>query len=349
MNFDLSAACATIPAADPSAAEAARTRHAGLAKPAGSLGVIEEIGIRLSGSGAQCPPRVPLQPTLLVAAGDHGVHVEAVSPWPQAITAIMAGVIADGRAASSVMAAGLGVDVIVLDVGCATPVTGHPSLRDVRVVDGTRNLRVEDAMTAEEALRCIEVGHDAAVDAIDAGADCILLGDMGIANTTVSSCLVAVMTGADAAAVVGRGTGIDDATLAAKTKVIEDALARLGGARDPLGVLAGVGGAEHACLVGVILAAAGRRIPVILDGVITNAAALVAVALAPAVVDHCIAGHRSVEPAASLAIEHLGLVPLVDLDLRLGEGTGALLALPMVQAAARVLTNMASLADLGFG
>lgn len=352
--FDAAALDALVGSIEPASEEhagLARSRHDGLAKPPGSLGMVEDVGVRLAGIQRACPPAVPSRPVLVVAAGDHGVHAEGVTPWPQAITAAMAGVIADGRAASSVMAEGFGVEVVVLDVGCADPVPADAGVRAVRVVDGTRNLRVEDALTPDECLAAIAAGHDAAIAAIQDGADLLLLGDMGIANTTASAALVGAFTGASADEVTGRGTGIDDATLDVKTKVVADALSRLGGARlgshrSPLEVLAAVGGAEHAALVGVVLAGASRRVPVVADGVITNAACLAAVALAPAAVDHLIAAHRSVEPGATIALDHLGLEPLLDLHLRLGEGTGALLAVPIIQAACRVLSRMASLEDL---
>ncbi len=363
-SFDLDAVLAAIRPGDDESAMLARARHQALAKPPGSLGRLEDVGVRLAAITRRVPPPVPERPFLLVAAGDHGVHAEGVTPWPQDITAMMAGVIAGGRAASTVLAAGYGVDWLVLDVGVAgeVPVNEAPDpdrpntagaptasrLRRARAVEGgTRNLRTTDAMTRDEALAALAAGHDAATEAIDGGADLLVLGDMGIANTTPSAALVAAFTGADPAEVTGRGTGIDDDTLARKARVVADALERIGPGRDPIGVLAGVGGAEHAALAGAVLAGARRRVPVLLDGVITNAAALVAHALAPAAADHLLAGHRSVEPGATAALAHLGLDPLVDLDLRLGEGSGALLAVPIVQGAARVLGSMASLADLG--
>lgn len=348
MTFDLSEIVSTITGADAAAMQAARDRHAGLAKPAGSLGALEELGIRLAGMHGTATPVPASRPHLIVAAGDHGVHADGVSPWPQAITSIMAGVIADGRAASTVMARGLGIKHTVLDVGCVMDPKPHERLVAARVVTGTRNLRTEDALTEAETLAAIAVGHDQATTVIANGADLLVLGDMGIANTTASACLVASCVGASAVDCTGRGTGVDDAVLAHKTMVVEQALDRVGVGRRPLELLAAFGGAEHAALVGVILAGASRRVPVVLDGVITDAAALIAVAVAPDAVDHLIAGHRSVERAATLALEHLGLRPLVELDLRLGEGSGALLAVPLVQAAARVLSEMASLADLGF-
>lgn len=334
---------------DEAAGEAARERHAGLAKPARSLGRLETLGARLASVSGLCPPPVPSAPALIVAAGDHGVHGEGVTPWPQAITAIMTGVIADGRAASSVMADQLGVRVAVLDAGVLDDVADRPALHRAGVLTGaTANLREADAMTRDEAAALVLAGAALAQQLLDDGADLLLTGDMGIANTTASAALVAAFTGASADEVTGRGTGIDDATLAVKAKVVDDALRRTDpSSRDALGALAGLGGAEHAALVGVILAGAAARVPVLLDGVIANAAALAAVALAPHTGGYLVAGHRSVEPGASRALAHLRLDPLVDLDLRLGEGTGALLAVPIVQCAARVLNDMATLADLG--
>jgi nicotinate-nucleotide--dimethylbenzimidazole phosphoribosyltransferase len=211
---------------------------------------------------------------------------------------------------------------------------------------GTRDLAVEPAMTRDEARAALEVGVRVAGDLIDGGAACLLTGDMGIANTTPSAALIAAFTGADPAAVTGRGTGVDDTTYARKVAVVTAALARHDLAdppsADPIGTLAAVGGLEHAALAGFVLAAAARRVPVIVDGVIAVSAALVAAALAPGAVDAMVAGHRSAEPGATVALAHLGLTPVLDLGLRLGEGTGAVLALPVVAAAVRVLHEVAT-------
>jgi nicotinate-nucleotide--dimethylbenzimidazole phosphoribosyltransferase len=205
-------------------------------------------------------------------------------------------------------------------------------------------------MTREEAVQALEVGISVATDLIAAGHRCLLTGDMGIANTTASAALIAAFTGAGAQAVTGRGTGIDDATHAHKVQVVSAALerhAQVVAAGDPIEVLAALGGLEHAAIAGYMLAAAAHRVPVVLDGVIAGAAALVAAALAPAVVDACVAGHRSAEPAHAIALDALGLVPLVDLGLRLGEGTGAVLALPLVRGAVAVLREMATFDSAG--
>jgi nicotinate-nucleotide--dimethylbenzimidazole phosphoribosyltransferase len=242
--------------------------------------------------------------------------------------------------------------VVVIDVGVATPTTPSPGLWSRRVRTGTRDLTVEPAMTPAEALAAVEVGIAVAADLVAAGADCLLTGDMGIANTTASAALIAAFTGADAAAVTGRGTGVDDATLAVKVDAVRRALARHADVAatsraEPLAALAALGGLEHAALAGFVLAGVALRVPVILDGVIAGSAALVAQALAPAAVHGWIAGHRSAEPGHAVALDALGLRPLVDLDLRLGEGTGAVLALPLVQAAARALRDMATFDSAG--
>jgi nicotinate-nucleotide--dimethylbenzimidazole phosphoribosyltransferase len=256
-----------------------------------------------------------------------------------------------GGAAVNALARQAGARVVVVDVGVATPldpgVAGAPALWERRVRPGTADLTVEPAMTTGEALAALEIGVDVANALVDEGADVLLTGDMGIANTTASAALIAAFTGADPADVTGRGTGVDDETLGRKVSAVRRGLARHELTRavalaDPVRALAAVGGLEHAALAGFVLGAAARRVPVILDGVIAGAAALVAIAMAPAASDACLAGHRSAEPGHRFALESLGLRPLVDLDLRLGEGTGAVLALPLVQAAAAALRDMAT-------
>jgi nicotinate-nucleotide--dimethylbenzimidazole phosphoribosyltransferase len=223
-----------------------------------------------------------------------------------------------------------------------------PGLLLRKIRRGTRDMTQEPAMTRDEALRAVEVGIEVARDLVAAGNRCLLTGDMGIANTTASAALIAAFTGSSPATVTGRGTGVDDETLARKVDVVERALAlHRPTAGDPVGVLAAVGGFEHAAIAGFLLGAAATRTPVVLDGVIACSAALVARALAPDCTAAMIAGHRSVEPGASIALDALGLTPLVDLDLRLGEGSGAVLALPLVQAAARVLRDVATFDSAG--
>ena len=341
-------AVAAVGPADADALAAARERHDRLTKPRGSLGALEEVGVRLAGLAGQCPPPLPAPATVAVFAADHGVHAQGVSPWPQEVTAQMVGNFLAGGAAVNALAAVAGADVVVVDVGVAGPLDPHPALLDRKVRAGTADLSTGPAMTRDEARQAVEVGIGVAHALVDAGARCLLTGDMGIANTTASAALVAAFTGAPAEEVTGRGTGVDDATLAHKASVVQAALdLHRPDAAEPLGVLAAVGGLEHAAIAGFLLGAAGRRVPVVLDGVIAVSAALVAAAFAPSVVDACTAGHRSVEPGASRALAHLGLRPLVDLELRLGEGTGAVLALPLVQGAAAVLRDMATFDSAG--
>lgn len=345
----LSDLLARVPPADPDAATDAEARLAALATPPGALGDLGALGVRLAGSTARCPPPTFEHATVVVAAGDHGVHAQGVSPWPQAITGLMATTVAEGRAGVSAIANAVGAEVVVLDVGIATELPDDVAVHDGRVVAGTRDATLEDALTREEATAALLAGALTAQRAVGEGTQLLVTGDLGIANTTASAVLVAACTGTDAAAATGRGTGIDDETLARKVAVVEQVLARLPADVDPLGLLAAVGGAEHAALVGVLLAGAANRVPVVLDGVIAGAAALVAQRLAPQVVDHLVAGHRSSEPGATLALAHLGLEPLLDLRMRLGEGSGALLAVPIVRAASAVLRDVATLADLGAG
>jgi nicotinate-nucleotide--dimethylbenzimidazole phosphoribosyltransferase len=292
---------------------------------------------------------VPERPAVVVAAADHGVHAQQVTPWTQQITTVMVEQFCAGTAAVNALASTVGASIIVLDVGCAVEPPDHPLLRKRRVRVGTDDLSVGPAMTRDDAARALLAGAGIAEELIGNGVDLLVAGDMGIANTTASACLIAAFTGSDAAQVTGRGAGIDDATLAHKRTVVGNALARHSpDPDDPLGVLASVGGLEHAALAGLICSAAVDRVPVVLDGVATNAAALAAVAMCPAAAGYLIAGHRSTEPGAHVALDSLGLTALLDLELRLGEGTGGLLAVPLITAAARTLADMATLADLGF-
>ena len=339
---------AAVPPLDAAAEAAARDRHARLIKPAGSLGRLEELGARLAAMAGRCPPPLPAAPAVLVAAGDHGVVAQGVTPWPQAITGAMVAAMAAGQAAVNAMAGVIGARLRLLDVGVAAAPAPHPLVLPANVRRGTADLAVEPAMSRQEAARALLAGADAAGELLDEGADLLVTGDMGIGNTTAAACLVAAFTGRLPAAVTGRGTGIDDATWELKVKVVERALARHDpDPADPIGALASVGGLEHAALAGLLLAGASRRVPVVLDGVNADVAALVACAISPRVAGFLVAGHRSVEPGASAALEHLGLSPLIDLELRLGEGTGALLAVPIVRCAAAVL-SMATFAEAGF-
>ena len=335
------------PADEPAMADA-RDLQARLTKPAGSLGALEDLSVRLAGLAGSCPPPLPEPAAIAVFAGDHGVHAQGVTPWPQEVTAQMVANFVAGGAVINAFARQVGASLMVVDVGVAIPLHGGDALLDANVRRGTRDLAVEAAMTVEEARAALEVGISVAGALVDGGAKCLITGDMGIANTTPAAALVAAFTGADAAAVTGRGTGIDDDTHARKIAVIAGALARHApDPRQPLATLAALGGLEHAALAGFILGAAERRVPVIIDGVIAGSAAVVAAAFAPDAVVAMVAGHRSVEPGAAVALAHLGLTPLLDLGMRLGEGTGAALALPIVAAAVRVLHDVATFDSAG--
>ncbi|WP_344651009.1 nicotinate-nucleotide--dimethylbenzimidazole phosphoribosyltransferase [Cryptosporangium japonicum] len=343
----LSSTVAAIRPADAAAAAQARDRQARMTKPAGSLGVLEDLSIRLAGLAGECPPPLPEPAAVAVFAGDHGVHAQGVTPWPQEVTGQMVANFLAGGAVVNAFAAQMGASVTVVDVGVAVPPAAGAGLLERNVRRGTRDMTVEPAMTRDEAVAAIEVGITVAQELVAAGHRALLTGDMGIANTTASAALVAAFTGADAAAVTGAGTGVDAETLARKTDVVRRALARHGRLTDPVEVLAAVGGLEHAAIAGFVLGAAAERVPVILDGVIAGSAALAAAALAPDCLDAVVAGHRSTEPGHGVALEHLGLTPLVDLSLRLGEGTGAVLALPIVQASVRALRDVATFDSAG--
>jgi nicotinate-nucleotide--dimethylbenzimidazole phosphoribosyltransferase len=331
-------------------ADLARARHATLVKPPGSLGELEELGARLAAIADVCPPPVPDRPAVVVAAADHGVHAQQVTPWPQEVTTIMVQQFCAGTAAVNAFARTVSAQVAVLDVGCATEPPDHPLLRKQRVRPGTADLTRGPAMSRDEAHQAFLAGAGMAEELIGNGVDLLVTGDMGIANTTASACLIAAFTGADAHEVTGRGSGIDDDMLVHKREVVAAALRHHDvSVGDPMGAVAAFGGLEHAALAGMMCSAAADRVPVVLDGVITNAAALVVAALSPASVDYLIGSHRSAEPGGAIALDHLKLPALLDLGLRLGEGTGGLLVVPLVQAAAHALAEMATLDELGLG
>ncbi|GGS91976.1 hypothetical protein GCM10010156_57810 [Planobispora rosea] len=368
---------AAIRPCDPEAVAEARAHQDRLTKPRGSLGVLEDVAVRLAGIAAVSPPPVPAPAALAIFAADHGVHAQGVSPWPQEVTQQMVGNFLAGGAVANAFANQVGATVRVVDVGVAADLPAAPGLAIRKVAYGTADLSQGPAMTREQAVAALEAGIETARELVAEGARCLVTGDMGIANTTASAALVCAFTGRDAAEVTGRGTGVDDETLARKIEVIRRALHVNGlireggstgagggsagadgtggggapgdgaGAVPGLEILAAVGGLEHAAIAGFILGGASLRVPVILDGVIAGSAALAAAALAPDALDHCVAGHRSAEPGHTVALAHLGLRPLVELELRLGEGTGGLLAHPLVCAAARVLHEVATFDSAG--
>ncbi len=326
--------------------EEARRHLDSLTKPPGSLGRLEELATRLAVLRGG-PPRVAA-PVIFTFAGDHGVAAEGVSAYPQVVTAQMVENFLRGGAAVNVLARQAGARVIVADLGVASPLAGGPGLVSRPVAPGTANMARGPAMTRAQAARAIETGAGLALEALDGGADLLGTGEMGIGNTTAASAITAALTGAAPARVTGRGTGVDDAALARKVDVVARALAvNAPDPRDGLDVLAKVGGFEIGGLVGVILAGAARRIPVVLDGFIAGAAALVAVALAPAARHALFASHRSAEPGHGAALARLGLEPYLDLELRLGEGTGAALFVHLARAAALVWSEMATFKSAG--
>ncbi|MFF9865759.1 nicotinate-nucleotide--dimethylbenzimidazole phosphoribosyltransferase [Streptomyces sp. NPDC013953] len=323
-------------------------RQKRMTKPAGALGMLEIISAQLSGLSRMCPPPIPEPAAVAIFAGDHGVHAQGVTAWPQEVTAQMVANFLGGGAVCNAFANQVGAEVCVIDVGVAGDLPATPGLLPRKVRPGTADFTTGPALTREEVLAAVEVGIETARDLVAAGNKALLTGEMGIANTTASAALISVYTDVDPAEVTGRGTGINDEMHARKVDVVRRALAlHQPDPADPLGVLAAVGGLEHAALVGFILGGASLRTPVVLDGVSAGAAALVARAIAPESLAACIAGHRSAEPGHVAALNKLGLRPLVDLDLRLGEGTGALLALPIVQSAARAMHEVATFDSAG--
>ena len=356
---------AAITPPDAEAMAAAAERQDRMTKPRGSLGVLEDVSVRLAGLAGSCPPPLPEPACVAVFAADHGVHAQGVSPWPQEVTAQMVANFLAGGAVVNAFAAQAGAEVTVVDVGVAADLEPVPGLLPRKIARGTADFTEGPAMTRDQAVAALVTGAEIARDLVAAGNRCLVTGDMGIANTTASAALICAFTGADPAEATGRGTGIDAVTYARKIEVVCRGLARhlpasvapartsapdspdSSGLADPVGVLAAFGGFEHAALAGFILGAAALRVPVILDGVIAGAAALAAVALAPDAVAACFAGHRSAEPGHAVTLSYLGLRPLVDLGLRLGEGTGAVLALPLVQSAARALRDVATFDSAG--
>jgi len=323
----------------------AQARQDMLTKPQGSLGRLEELSIQLAGIQGKPIPQIRHK-AIITMAGDHGVVAEKVGNWPQEVTAQMVYNFLGGGAGINVITRQVGTRIIVVDMGVASELAPNPHLLSRKVAPGTRNIAIGAAMTEEQAVTAIETGIEIVKDEVAKGLDIVGTGDMGIGNTTPSAAICAVITGKPVAEVTGRGTGITDEQLTHKVEVITRALAvNHPDPKQPLTVLAKIGGFEIGGLAGVMLGAAAHRIPVVIDGFISGAAALIATALAPELKDYLIAAHLSAESGHRLLLEHLGLKPLLTLDMRLGEGTGAALGIFLVEASARLLAEMSTFAE----
>ena len=330
----------------PGGAEAAERHLDSLTKPPRSLGRLEEIALRLALLRGGAPE--VRHPLIFTFAADHGVVAEGVSAYPQVVTVQMVENFLRGGAAVNVLARQAGARLVIADFGVASPLAASPDLVSCPVGAGTASIAAGPAMTHDQAIRAIETGAMLAEEALEAGADLLATGEMGIGNTTSASALTAALAGADPAMVTGRGTGVSDEVWIWKVESVRRAIAANPvNAGDPVGVLAALGGFEIAGLAGVILAGAARRVPVVLDGFITTAAALVAARLAPASRDYMIASHRSAEPGHQRLLEALGLTPYLELGMRLGEGTGAALGIGLVRAALACFREMATFRDAG--
>lgn len=348
MTYELATAD-TFPAINaPHAAaiEAARERQLILTKPAGSLGVLEDLSVWVSGCQNQCPPAALKRPRVVVFAGDHGIAEHGVSAFPQEVTAQMVANFSAGGAAVNVLASVAGASVRVEDIAVAVDTDEALSRFKVRRASGS--IDREDALSVQEYQQAIAAGRAIADAEVDAGADLLIAGDMGIGNTTPSAVLIAAITDREPVDLVGRGTGIDDHAWMVKTAAVRDALFRVGtDCRDARALLRRAGGADLAAMAGFLAQAAVRETPVILDGVVVTAAALMAEHIAPGASQWWKAGHQSVEPAHKIALQALNLQPLITANMRLGEGSGAVTALPLIHAAIATLSEMSTFADAG--
>lgn len=338
---------ARIQGLDEAAMAAARERQGSLTKPPGSLGRLEELSVQLAGISGNAIPTIK-DKVIITMAGDHGVVAEGVSAFPQEVTPQMVLNFLRGGAAINVLARHVGARITIVDMGVAAEMQPHPSLVVKKIAPGTANMTQGPAMTREQAEQTVLTGVEVVEAEIKKGLDIVGTGDMGIGNTTASAAIAAALTGIQPAKLAGRGTGVDDAGLKRKIDAIERALAvNQPDPKDGLDVLAKVGGFEIGGLAGVILGAAANRVPVMVDGFISTAAAMIAVTIVPAVRPYLISAHRSQEYGHSQMVEWLGLRPLVDLDFRLGEGTGAALGISFAEAACKILAEMATFAEAG--
>jgi nicotinate-nucleotide--dimethylbenzimidazole phosphoribosyltransferase len=344
---DAAAAVRPVDVAARAEAEALQDR---LTKPRGALGRLEALGTRLAGIAGECPPPVPAPAAVAVFAADHGVAARGVTPWPREVTAQMVANFAAGGAAVNVLARQMGATVLVVDAGVATPLPEDlPGVLRRAVRAGTADSTVQPAMSVDECRAALDLGAEVAAMLVDDGARALVTGEMGIGNTTAAAAVIAAVLRLPASEVTGRGTGVDDDGLARKIAVVDAIVERHRDAvlHGPLEGLAAVGGLEIAALAGFVVAGAAAGVPVVVDGVIADAALLAAERLVPGVADRCIAGHRSSEPGAAAVLAALDLDAVVDLGLRLGEGSGAVLALPTLEAAARILGEMATFDSAG--
>lgn len=338
---------AEIHSLDENAMAAARARQDTLTKPLGSLGRLEDLSVHLAGIFGHATPSIRRK-AIILAAGDHGVVAEGVSAYPQEVTPAMVMNFLSGGAAINVLSRHAGAEIIIIDAGVAADLPPDPRLRIAKIGRGTANMAVGPAMSHQQAIQCIETGIETAQEQIAEGADLVACGDMGIGNTTPSSAITAVITGTDPAITTGRGTGVDDAGLERKIEVIKRSIeVNRPDPKDGLDVLSKIGGFEIGVLAGAMLGTASRRRPVLVDGFISGAAALIAWTISPAARHYFVASHQSVEPGHRVGMEAMGLNPLLDLGLRLGEGTGAALAMHLVEAAAKCLAEMATFGEAG--
>ena len=325
----------------------AQARQDDLTKPQGSLGILEEISVRLAGIQGKVIPEIKNK-AIITMAGDHGVVAEKIGNWPQEVTAQMVLNFLNGGAGINVISKQIGARVTVVDMGVATMLKPDSRLVSVKIAPGTQNMANGPAMTQEQAVRAVEAGIELVNAEVEKGLDIVGTGDMGIGNTTPSAAIYSIMTGKEVSQVTGRGTGLNDEQLEHKIAVIQKALSvNKPDSKKPMEVLAKVGGFEIAGLVGVMIGAAANRVAVVVDGFISGAAALIAAAIASGVKDYLFAGHLSTEPGHIFMARHLGLKPLVNLEMRLGEGTGAALGISIVEAAARILGEMATFSEAG--
>lgn len=332
---------------DQAAMAAARARQDRLTKPQGSLGRLEALSIQIAGITGQAQPRLHHK-VIVTMAGDHGVVAEGVAVFPQEVTPQMVHNFLRGGAGINVLARHVGARIVVVDMGVAAPLEAHTGLIIKKIAPGTGNIARGPAMDRDQARRCLEAGAEVVEAELERGLDILGTGEMGIGNTTPSSAIVAAFTGHSPAEVVGRGAGVDEAGLSRKIAAVQRALAvNRPDPQDALDVLTKVGGFEIGGLAGAILAAAAHRRPVVVDGFISTAAAMIAVGLAPEVRPYLIAAHRSQERGHQTMLAWLGLSPLMDLDLRLGEGTGAALGISLADAACKILNEMATFDEAG--